>query len=243
LPERSGSMIIMPNAQMNPERWRKMLDLFRQRPGVYGPVARACKSSQKTAKKAWLHGWPELNLRPIRDVLAEEQKAVRAAAAGIQAAVGKTDPATSMAAIESAARDGSIGIRALEAVGIRSAITAGNDLLEAFAEIAAGIKPLAGRVRAKLQRLAAKAELGEAEVDVEAVVGLITDFAVAGQRLAGAYQTGMQMERLRAGDPTEIIEERGTYDVEEAIRRLELGARAAERAKERLAKERAKAEA
>ena len=233
----------MANGQMTPERWRKMLDLFRQRPGVFGPVARSCKAGQKTVKKAWLHGWPELKLRPIKDVLAEEQKAVRVASLGIQAAIGKPDPATSMAAIEDAARDGSIGIRALEAVGIQAAMVAGNDLLLSFAEIAAGIKPLACRAKAKLLQLAAKAELGEEELDIVAIVGLITDFAIAGQRLAAAYQTGMQMERLRAGDPTEIIEERGTYDVEEAIRRLELGARAAERARERLAKEREKGEA
>ena len=41
-------------------------------------VARACSAHRDTVKKAWDLGWPALGLRPVREVIDEEQAAARA---------------------------------------------------------------------------------------------------------------------------------------------------------------------
>ncbi len=53
--------------------YNKILDAFRQTPGNYAGAGRIAGVNQKTARRAWEHGWPRWTwARPIRDVLKEE---------------------------------------------------------------------------------------------------------------------------------------------------------------------------
>src|SRR4051812_46636872 len=58
-----------------------MLASFREAPGDHVRAAQVAGVDKRTAKRAWLRGWPESGKRPIAEVVSEEQAAARAKAA------------------------------------------------------------------------------------------------------------------------------------------------------------------
>lgn len=65
-------------ANMTRRRYAQLMEATSKMGFRLTAVARACSSHRDTVKKAWDRGWPALGLRPIREVIDEEQAAARA---------------------------------------------------------------------------------------------------------------------------------------------------------------------
>lgn len=204
------------------EEYERWLEAFRTYPGQYHYVGNAMKSNHHAARKAWEIGWPGQDYEPIMKVVEREQtlaRAVRVKMLGeseahnvaeqvLKDAQKKADELVAdadrkargrMAELYTQANIDAAQQRAEEAqltVGVRRnvmaavGVTAGllrnaNELVRVVGEDIKGGK-LTGPQAAAYCKL---------------LVRMIRDVNEAGQ-------TAMQMERLRVGDPTEVVEVR-----------------------------------
>lgn len=62
---------------ISPQFYLAILEGFRRHPDSQREAAKFAGVDKKTAAKAWLTAWPSMGYRPVKDVLAEEQAAVR----------------------------------------------------------------------------------------------------------------------------------------------------------------------
>jgi hypothetical protein len=206
-----------------------LLLAFREDPDNVNAAAKAAGCSWGMAKRALLQGWQERFewARPIRDHLADEQKAARADRMLIVAdRVAKDEQVFERAAAVDAAR-----IRALEGVGVTAAMQAGSTLAESFAEIAEATRPIIVKVVKYLR------EVGDdPDAEIEDPVGVIKLLGTLAHnvRLVNAsLHEAQKMERLLLGEPGEIV---GHVDMsdESAQDALDRAKRAAEYAERKL---------
>lgn len=64
--------------RISQEQYQDMLASYREDPSNYNKAANSSGCTWATAKKAWLEGWPDLEMPAIHDVLQGEQHAARA---------------------------------------------------------------------------------------------------------------------------------------------------------------------
>ena len=64
--------------RISPQQYQSLLQAYREDPGVFNAAANKAVTTWATAKKAWLEGWPDLEMPCIQHVLQEEQEATRA---------------------------------------------------------------------------------------------------------------------------------------------------------------------
>lgn len=209
-----------------------LLAAFRERPGTYSFAADRAGVDEKTAKKAWLEGWPNVGngwARPLRVVLAEEAQTARdeariaAARAANLAAVPQDEierAKAKLAAVQWHVREGELAHGAIVNAGGLLGIV--NALLQAAV-------PLAQQVKAAIEKE------GPA-LGARAGAQLLREIGNFTRDASAAAKEAVELERLHLGQPGQIV---GVADatkpmtLEEAAQELADGARTLERAKRR----------
>lgn len=211
----------------------KLIIAFRENWGNFSSAARAAGVARKTAKKAWISGWPDQRMRPIRDLLEEERLAARAEIltetraklvgdqAVLQQEAVEAEKARLLShsqAVQTRAQEGEM-VKLSRANTIVMMATANRHL----------------RVANKLAKeLEEQVEKGEVELTPQQVIKLAGSCAFLTKTAAEAARINLEMERILLGEPTEIIGiDVNNMSVEEAARRIEVANRALERARKR----------
>lgn len=193
------------------DRAEGLLEEFRTRPGAATTAAKRAGFNYRTAKKAWETGLtscpdPKYH-RPFRDIVLEEQEEVRARIAreGKEAsALAVTAEANRRGTVQQDAIADITEQRAQEERLVRSARAATILLLNNVTQIAAGSTALGAKVRQQLERHAGNsAELSMNQCkDLMSIIGKLGSTL---RQLNDAGQKAMEMSRLLAGEPTQII--------------------------------------
>lgn len=166
-----------------------MLAAFREKPADYAHAAKAAGVTRSTAVRAWSRGWP--GRRSLKDVLGEEQVLARALLS--KAALAAEAQAAPLQARHDAAQS-----RASEILIARAVRGAAFDALREVTLL-----------RGHAQRLAVK--LAQEDVallsSAEAIERLKVVASLA-KHAAEIARESIELERLRAGDATAIIDMR-----------------------------------
>lgn len=171
-----------------------MVAAFRDSPGNYAHCARAAGVGVATARKAWTKGWknkPDFPPISIRKVLDQEREAARAEAMRrMQEAIEKE------AKQKEYARKQAIDVLAEEAQATKILRGEAIGVGVMIAEVVKGAIPLARRLGAALE----KEDLSPKEA--ARILSSVTLMAVRGGE---AIRLALQLERLRLGEPTDIL--------------------------------------
>lgn len=219
----------------------RLLEGYRQRPGSHTHAARLAGCHISTAKRAWRNGikhspWPEYQ-RPFQELIAEEQRAARAALADQKAREvelnAQAESARSQETRERVLED-LTEERVQETVLVRKARGATIVLLQNVGNVAAGVTALGVKVREALETRAAAPEALTLR-EASQVAGLIKQMATALRQANDAGQKAMEMTRLLVGEPTSIVGHKHLESVptDEAAKRIEASARAMRRLQEK----------
>ncbi len=179
-----------------------MLSAFREAPGDHVRAANRAGLDKRTAKRAWLQGWPGAGKRAISETIAEEQVAARVAAA--QSAHLTAEWSAQQAAGEATAARTSLGraaallhmARRLEAYGLRLVETLENSAI-------VGVPP----------------------EQAMTLLNAFSRFVARSVELAGA---AIELERVRTGAPDRqqidlrVTTQRAEFDPQQAARDGEL---------------------
>lgn len=220
----------MARRPITPQFYDQLLAAFRERPGEFAPAGRRAICDERTAKRAWFQGWPELGFPPIIKALEAEQEKARAEMQRreieTKLAMDRADEETRNAAVAQALKArAEVG----EVLKGARAVALGN--LAAIARITPGILLLADRIKTDLKELSAN-PVQPSKFDAEGNVLEMKRFSTRellemSQRymhlsdsLSKQAQRTVQMERLYLGLPTEIV---GVQEMplEEAIAEIE----------------------
>jgi hypothetical protein len=207
--------------------YKTLLAAFVEAPGNVSGAARAASCHNDTARRAWEHGWPEQGLAPIHQVLAEQFTTTRALRAEKQAAEAALEEAR-QAANEKLA-EAEAKATALVATAEQEAERRGRQRLAEFEERAhldaaeqradeATLCRAARRNALAVQGFVASV-LQNARVLAEKITSAIQSGALTPQQALSfgdrmvrgardaheAAKLALQLERIRVGDPTEII--------------------------------------
>lgn len=215
--------------------WTRLLNAWREDQGNVSKAARAAGISRPTARRAINDGYPDADppRRPIRDIVAEEMVAARAAMAAEREVTARTTARDHE--LENAAR------RQREAEKARA------DAVEARRQEAQMVRSQRGNVLAligingqclrgalqlseKIQK-----ELAEGDMTTAQKLTALTRLGLLTQRISSAASEVVRMERLLLGEPTEIVGSRDLSEIgfEEALAELEKSAEFAKRIRER----------
>lgn len=229
---------------MNGYEWNKLLDAFRANPGGgtkanYAAVMRATRRSYDLIRRAWLHGWPELNFEPIEAVITRELQEARAARAEREAevdrvtAVGEAKRVTAALLRRDAARAArlrdSAKVRTDEALLVSAARQNALALAGVTAHVLHGAMAVAARIDALLI-----AESKSPSMTIETGMYLARQASAIVRLGNEASKMAVQTERLILGEPEggdEADGAKATMTAEESERWLEATVRALERAK------------
>lgn len=206
-----------------------LLDLFRQKPGVYSWVAKHAGCNHRTALRAWQEGWPRLGFGPIRDLLLQEQAEARARLLRAEAEM--------ISAAEQARKDArEQAIRAREAEG--KILFAGRE--STLAALAATRSILIGMVRPaapgqpSVVDKAISALQSQGQVSPGEVIDMVDRVSRAVQRAVYAGQKLQEMQVMHLGHNTEMAGDGEGSDVSpaQAVEELQALLPALERARQ-----------
>lgn len=213
-----------------------LVEAFRETPGNFNAVSKAVGVSWRTAKKAWLKGWPAREFGPVSKVIELEEleaRANRAEADERKLAELKEDEAVNDAAIRAQARRDAIAARSEESTMVKAARLSAINLLDTSRKLGDGIRDLAPKLRDAIKRIefAEETDLD----DIERVAKLLWRLSISTRAGASTAWTILQAERLLLGQPTDIIglTDLDNMDEREAMKELEEAAKSFERIKER----------
>jgi hypothetical protein len=185
----------------------KLAQAFREEGPKFSAVARKIGCDRRTVKRGWEEGWPKLDCLPIRDLIAAEQAQARASiqkdwenkAASehwSKAEKGSKQAIEWEQEREQAAKD-ALAARKEEAQMVRLLRGDTTNALAAVARLLPGIQEWAKQ--ANLQLLKKNPTSPEHALKVMEQASRIVD------RVAGAANTVMQMERRLLGQPETIV--------------------------------------
>ena len=193
------------------DRYDRLLAAFREKPENYTAAAKKAGVTFRTAKKAWLKGWPSKNFEPIKTIIALEHFEARAARHDTSAPehdISDEEAARARAAAKEAeerakARRDAITARVEEAKMIKTARGSAIHLLAITKKILAGMGPLADEVHDRLTQIKLNDETTVA--DLEDIARLIWRLAISTKSGTETAFKILQSERLLLGQPTDII--------------------------------------
>lgn len=199
---------------------------FREHGDNFQAVSRTAKVSRNTAKKAWFEGYPDKDIPPLKDFIADERKAARAAMSTVMNEI-TVDHETQL---EIKARKIAIEARADEGLMIRRTRKSIMKLMETAENLSDSILEIAPQIRTAIMGM----ELNTVD-DLERMVRLYRSLSMITQNGArSAYQT-IQAERLLLGQPTDIVGAQSVGDatIEDAWEEINRARSDIERALER----------
>ena len=207
----------MARRAITEEMHAKLLEAFRREPGNFAAAARSAGLNARTAKRGWERGWP--GRRAVRDVLAEEQLAARAALRREQLRAERE------AAGELAAEDAA----AMRAAELRISRAAQGLALAAVAPVVR-LQRVAGALAEKLEKM------DTSTLKPLEVVGVLRQVTSTGRELVELMHKSLEVERLRAGDPSVIVglkpmQPDAPVSLDEMAAEVEAAQRALDRAK------------
>ena len=213
----------MGKRAITPELFNDLVRAFRIQPGIYGAAASACGCAHKTAKKAWLNGWPEKKFPPIIQLLKDERKQVAATVAlteGEEALAQREEIMNEMRA----KIDGDLEAEASRAYAMQvkleevRMIGATRNMVSAHAQslatLAEASELLSSRLGASIREFAMDEAqpLVFGEKDYNKAYKAFRGVAMTARDIATATKTVIEAERLHMGEATEII---GHKDLDE----------------------------
>lgn len=201
-----------------------MVEAFREKPGNASHAARKAGVDQRTAQRGWRLGFPHLihaapspeSHRPIKDIFAREQEAIRA-----YARAKEVDDAK-LAAVErekqAAAKEDQLSQKERELYLVRSAQNNAMGLLAVVGELARATIPLSQKLALAITEDARPVEQGGSKLDIEKTLQTVTRLTYVAQSAIGAARTTMEMERrlVGAGDEPATAIKAGHARVDEA---------------------------
>jgi hypothetical protein len=230
------------------EQYDLCVEAFREQSGNASHAGRKAGCTPHTARRAWRLGWPDRGWLPIKDLVANEQEAARAARqksmADMEAETAQrardaqaiqTDSLTSQLEKEIAdrekAREDAIKTRAEEAQMIRGLRGDVGMMLAIIGQGLRGGLDSGKRIRKALETgMDKNGQVLSLKEEVELSIGLAKFSAVA----IKGVKVAIEAERLLMGEPTEILGlTMNQLTDEDAVHVLEVGQRAVERTRER----------
>lgn len=218
----------MGKRAITPELFNDLIRAYRLQPGIYGAAARACGCAHRTAKKAWLNGFPKTashpEYPPIEQLLKDEQKQVAAMAhldENESALLQRQEIADEMRA----KIDGDLEQEASKAYAIqvkleevrmigttRGMITSHAQSLNTLAEAS---ELLSSRLGAAIRDFAMNEEepLVFASKEYNQAYRAFRGVAMTARDISTAVKTILEAERLHMGEATSIIEHRDVDDM------------------------------
>ena len=227
----------MARAKVDQEYYDKIVDAFRENPGVFIDVRQKTGVSRRTAKKAWDEGWPAKGFPPVKQTLeleALQSRKERTEAMDATIEALKKDKNIDEAATRAMARRDAIQARIEEGKMIKNARLSAIQLLESCKSIAASLADVAPKVATAIRSLDVT---GMGTKELEGVVRLLWRLSSSTRAASSTAWDILRSERLLLGQPTDII---GVQDMDnmsetEAMTELEEAAKALERMKARQA--------
>ncbi len=200
--------------EITPDLYNRLVEAFRLKPGIYTFAARVCGVEHRTAKRAWMRGWASPHKKwaiAIKDLFEQEQEKLRA---------------DRMKAIEEQARieeeqvlkaqeDAKTTLQQ-EAEGVRQARVAAMIFTKnILPPIIRGAVALAARLETDLAKLD--------DMNPTQRMLFLRNTASVINLANNAMQTALENERLRLGQPTQVIGVKAVEKMtpEEAARELE----------------------
>jgi hypothetical protein len=217
----------MGTAWIDQEKYDAMVGAYRQAPANVRGCARAASVDRRTARKAWHEGWPERGLRPIREVLNEEQQAARARLAKLREAELATlaEQQAGNAQIDRArAEDDAVTSRTEEARMVRASRHNAMGLMASVQRLLRGATKLAERV---------EEEIATVELKPGAAAALFREIASTTRQANEAARLAQSMERSLLGQPEKWIGLATDMTPEEAMHEVVMAQKALSRAKRR----------
>lgn len=206
----------MGKRAITPELFNDLVRAFRLQPGIYGAAARACGCAHRTAKKAWLNGFPDKNYPPINQLLSDEKKQV-AALAHLDESEEAIHAREKMMGEMQEKLDGDLEAEASKAYAMkvkleevhmigttRNMVTSHAQSLNTLAEAS---ELLSGRLGAAIRDFAMDEEkpLVFASKEYNQAYRAFRGVAMTARDISTAVKTILEAERLHMGEATEII--------------------------------------
>lgn len=197
------------------EFYEKLLIAFRDCPGNATLAARRALCDRRMAKRAWVKGWPDRGLMPIKDALEEERLAAMAHARDAAQRAREAQDAERQKAKEEAIEAASQERQMLR--------VARGDVLGALVLAASLVPAMQQAAKAIAKALEQQADGSPLEITPKDAMGLLTRHAQLIQRAVGAAEAVIQLSRLDRGATTANvgIVPRDELSLEEALDELE----------------------
>jgi len=219
-------LIGMGSTHINHEKYSRLLQAFREAPANVSRCAAACGCSRPTARKAWLEGWPERELRPIKDVYREEQLAARARLNQQRedelARLAKQQAEVGEAAIQERARDDSIESIVEETKMVRASRHSAMALQVVVQRLLRGGAQLAEKIEEKL---------GSEDLSPHKAIILFREIASMTRQANESARLSQQMEHSLVGKPDQWIGVAGELSPQDVEREMRLANKALNRLK------------
>lgn len=204
----------MANRVITPETYDLMVRAYRERPGVHSHAARMANCDVRMARRGWEEGWPN---RPfavaIKDFLANERLMARARAAELEEQRYREKLAMQEKASAEAAET-----LAHEAKNMHMAVM---DTQLALGML--GSQSMANAISKLVKRIESAAAEAD-KIGVGTCAKIVTSWTAALCKLTAANRENVATERLRKGEPTEVLGvkvEQIELTREEALRELD----------------------
>jgi hypothetical protein len=202
----------MARRKVTDDLYTKLVNAFREVPGNANNAANESGCDRRTAKIGYDKGWPKQGMRPIKEVLLDERNEIRAIRAEDER---KRREAAIMAKDE--ARKDAMATKVEEGRAVANVRRNALAFSSVFAKILQGLIPAADRIKTWLTDPDPAKQPKPQEV-----AKLLTSLALANKMITDSLKTSMELERLRIGNPDEIIKEEDTTVTDEsAIAALE----------------------
>lgn len=218
--------------------WDKLLEAYRDDPGNHSAAARHALVQRKTARRAYELGYPD---RPwgkvaIKDLIASEAELAQSR---IQLEAEREDLLDDQADLEAernreAARRAAINAKEQEIVLVGALRGTTMKALAGAVQAANGMQLAMKKIGEQLETIANGGPISHKEMmDIS---NMSRRYSSTLRELAAAGQMAMEMERLRVGDPTQIIgieTELDTMPLQDLVRMAGYQDKVLQRAQER----------
>lgn len=195
------------SARVDQATWDKLVEAYRDDPGNHSAAARHAVVQRKTAKRAYLQGYPTKpwGKKPIQQLLDEEVELARSRQ---QLEEERAELQVDQAQLEAdrdreAARQAAVKTKQQEIVLVAGARAAAMNAIAASIKGLPGIASALERLGQELTTMALGGPVTPKELGAISSMG--RRYASMLRDLVSAGQMAMEMERLRVGDPTQII--------------------------------------
>lgn len=214
-------------SRIDQEFYDLLLEAFRRAPGVLARAANAASCDTRTAKRAWVEGWPDRGFRPINEVVEEEMSAARARLKDVRSseiAEANREKERVNERNSVAARDDAITSRTEEAQTVRAARHNSMALLLTTQRMLRAGSKLAESI---------ESEIANSKMNPARAMAFFQAMASTARQANETAKLAIAMERSLLGEPEKVIGHRIEMTVTQAATEIEAGNRALVRAKAR----------